>query len=206
MSCVFTPCDITPCKYMLPTDCDMVDEVYEIYLQGGNLERIAAYRECQALYAALKQTSGRDITDFEVPKGIIFREVGPGQRHVTIPSDDDPDMDVPYIVPTNDDNDLEEGDILDASVCLVTGEFDPESLRSLTIGMDRGGVGAAQAFFTEGMVKDPERGQRRYMISSYCDKYHACIRGMWKNNKQTKKKYNMKNTIPFFVSEACGTP
>ena len=121
------------------------------------------------MIASVHATSGRNMDFFHPPPGITFRAAEKFERRVVIGDPNDPTRNVAYLFykdPVQPQN---------RSAIRQWPSVDPDYIPALTVGLDRGGVGAAGSFFAEA-VEDPVEKQKKYCFNGYYDKFHRVVR------------------------------
>ena len=164
-SCHMTPVRIPVKSIILPSDVPMSNVVLAL-AKNNKLERQSAYRNMQSLLASMFRSSRKQIYDFSVPDEFVIRPLQHGEERVVVPDEMDPTFVRATLLHTAS------GTCID---CLP--DTVPDNIACMTLGTDRGGIGAAGTFFLEG-CNSTSRGQRRYVVHGYFDSIHRAIRAI----------------------------
>ena len=88
------PCKRIPVSSLNPMEISMYDEIEALWSQG-QLERTAAYRECQSVFSAINRY-GYELDNFKTPENVCLRDIAEGEIRVMLPDDNDPNQQVAY--------------------------------------------------------------------------------------------------------------
>ena len=147
---------------MLSSEQEMPEHIARLYCER-RLERLAAFRQIQALSNTIKQLGmWSGIDDFTVPAEYRIDAVEAGEVRVLAPAQDHGPDSRNYAVRVRP----EEGTV---HRVLPDSAFVPsQSYKLLVVSLDQGGVGAAGVVFAQ--------EQMRMMIFAHWDKFHRVIR------------------------------
>ena len=144
---------ITPGKLITPFEQDLGDAMLRLSAQG-KLERVAAFRQLQALSHMSFQVTGRNLWDYTAP-GLQLRPVALGEVRILRSQGG---RQRAFLV-----------NVADKQLTAVLGEG-LEEFPLLVAGLDQGSVGAAGMAFAE--------YQMQAMVWTNFDKFHRLVRDM----------------------------